>query len=72
MEMRKFGDYKNFTSLDLLASILGIASPKDDIDGSQVHSVYREQNDLNRIATYCEKDIQTTAQIFFRYHNSLG
>jgi len=69
MELWKFGDYKHFTSLKLLANILGIPSPKDDIDGSQVRQVYYEENDIDRIITYCEKDVVTTAQVFLRLRN---
>lgn len=69
MEMWKFGDYKNYTPLNLLAYILGIPSPKDDIDGSQVGTVYWEQNDLKRIVTYCQKDVVTVMQILLRLKN---
>jgi DNA polymerase elongation subunit (family B) len=64
LDMWKFGDYKHYTSLRLLAQILGIPSPKDDIDGSEVGSVYWEENDIERITAYCEKDVKTTAQVF--------
>ncbi len=64
MELWKFGDYKNFTSLKLLAALFGIPSPKDDIDGSQVGSVYYEEGDLDRIKTYCEKDTITVAKVY--------
>lgn len=66
MELWKFGDYKNFTSLRLLANILNIPSPKDDIDGSQVGYVYYIEDDIDRIITYCEKDVVTVAQIMLR------
>ncbi len=66
MELWKFGDYKNFTSLKLLANILGIPSPKQDIDGSMVREVYYKEKDLDRIVTYCELDVVTTAQVFLR------
>ena len=69
MEMWKFGDYKNYTSLNLLANVLGIKSPKDDIDGSMVGHVYWEDNDLERIKVYCEKDVRTVAQVYLRMHN---
>ncbi len=69
MELWKFGDFKHYTSLKLLANILGIASPKDDIDGSQVRSVYYEDKDIDRIIIYCEKDVVTTAQVFLRLSN---
>ncbi len=68
MEMWKFGDYKSFTSLKLLAHILGIPSPKDDIDGSMVNSVYWAERDLSRIAIYCQKDVVTLAQVLLRMH----
>jgi predicted PolB exonuclease-like 3'-5' exonuclease len=66
MDLWKFGDYKNFTSLNLLAHTLGIPSPKDDIDGSMVGEVYWKQKDLPRIATYCEKDVITCTQVLLR------
>ena len=61
------GDYKNYTSLNLLAAVFNIPSPKDDIDGSMVHKVYWEDNDLERIRIYCEKDVITTAQILLKF-----
>lgn len=64
MEMRKFGDYKAYTSLATLCAIFGIETPKDDIDGSQVSHVYREEKDLARIVKYCEKDVWATAQVY--------
>lgn len=69
MELWKFGDYKHFTSLQLLTSILGIPSPKDDIDGSDVARVYYEENNLPRIVDYCEKDTITLAQLLLRFNN---
>lgn len=68
MEMWKFGDFKSFTSLKLLAKVLGIASPKDDIDGSMVNSVYWIEKDLDRIVEYCQKDVVTLAQVLLRFH----
>jgi 3'-5' exonuclease len=67
LELWKFGDYKSFTSLALLTKIFGIPTPKDDIDGSQVASVYYKEKDLERIAVYCEKDVFATAQVFLRF-----
>ncbi|MNS44679.1 putative 3'-5' exonuclease related to the exonuclease domain of PolB [compost metagenome] len=67
MELWKFGDYKNYTSLRLLAAVLNIPTPKDDIDGSQVGAVYWEDHDLERIKTYCEKDVLPVAQIILRF-----
>lgn len=66
MELWKFGDYKNFTPLNLLAHIFGIQSPKDDMDGSMVWFVYWKEKNLQRIVSYCQKDVLTVAQIFLR------
>jgi uncharacterized protein YprB with RNaseH-like and TPR domain len=67
MELWKFGDYKNFTSLKLLTHILQIPSPKDDIDGSEVYEVYYSDNDIARISDYCEKDTIAVAQVLLRF-----
>jgi len=67
MELWKFGDYKSYTSIKLLTHVFDIPTPKDDIDGSQVARVYYEENDLNRIAVYCQKDTITVAQLLMRY-----
>ena len=65
----RFGDYKNFTSLKLLAAALNVPSPKDDIDGSMVGGVYWKENDVERIAVYCQKDVCTVANIILRFKN---
>jgi uncharacterized protein YprB with RNaseH-like and TPR domain len=67
MELWKFGDYKNYTSLNLLTAIFDIPTPKDDIDGSMVGHVYWNENQLDRICTYCQKDVVATAQLIRRY-----
>ena len=69
MELWKFGDYKHFTSLKLMANVLGIPSPKQDIDGSMVREVFYKEKDLERIINYCELDVVTTAQVFLRLRN---
>lgn len=69
LELWKFGDYKHYTSLKLLTNILGIPSPKDDIDGSEVAQVYYKEKDIQRIVTYCEKDTIAVAQILLRFNN---
>lgn len=66
MTVWKFGDFKNYTSLDLLAAVLDIETPKDDIDGSMVGMVYYQEEDLDRIARYCEKDVVTSARVLQR------
>ena len=66
MELWKFGDYKSFISLELLAHLFGIPTPKDDIDGSMVASIYYIEKDLFRIVQYCEKDVLTLANVFRR------
>ncbi|MCE5346406.1 MAG: 3'-5' exonuclease [Bacteroidales bacterium] len=72
MDLWKFGDYKNFTSLDLLTSILGIPTPKDDIDGSMVAGIYYGESDVERIAHYCEKDVLAIARVLLRFMNLPG
>ena len=66
MDMWRFGDFKNFTSLNLLAHTLGIPTPKDDIDGSMVWEVYWIERNLQRIVHYCQKDVITAAQVYLR------
>ncbi|NUM49668.1 MAG: 3'-5' exonuclease [Flavobacteriales bacterium] len=67
MELWKFGDYKNFTSLELLTAILDIPSPKDQMDGSEVKIYYWIKNDIESIVTYCQKDVIAIAQVLLRY-----
>jgi 3'-5' exonuclease len=67
MELWKFGDYKHYSSLNLLAAIFNIAAPKDDISGKDVAKVYYQENNLPRIIEYCQKDVLTVAQIFLKY-----
>jgi 3'-5' exonuclease len=67
MDLWKFGDYKNYTSLALLAAVFNIPTPKDDIDGGDVARVYWHENNLERIAVYCNKDVVTTARLYLKY-----
>ena len=66
MELWKFGDYKSYTSLSLLCHVMNIPTPKDDISGADVARVYYEENDLQRIMVYCEKDVVALIQLFLR------
>jgi len=67
MELWKFGDYKSYTSLALLAALFDIPTPKDDIDGSMVREVYYQDDDLPRIKIYCQKDVVTLANVLLRF-----
>ena len=67
MNLWKFGDFKSFSSLDLLCGVLDIPSPKDDMDGSMVGKVFWEEKDYARIAKYCEQDVIATAQVLLRF-----
>jgi len=69
LHLWRFGDYKHYTSLKLMAHVLGIPSPKDDIDGSQVAGVYYKEKNLERIVQYCEKDVITVAQVILKLRN---
>lgn len=66
LELWKFGDYKHYTSLKLLCNVLAIPSPKEDIDGSEVCKVFYEERDLDRIVSYCERDVVAIAQVILR------
>jgi uncharacterized protein YprB with RNaseH-like and TPR domain len=70
MQLWRFGDHKNYSSLKLLAGVMDIPSPKDDIDGAMVGKLYWEQKDLVRIATYCQKDVLTVAQLILRFRRA--
>ncbi len=69
MEMWKFGDYKHYSSVSLLAALFDIPTPKDDIDGSMVGEVYWKEKNLKRIVEYCQKDTVTVARIFLKMEN---
>lgn len=69
MELWKFGDYKSYTSLDLLTTVLGISTPKDDIDGSMVSEIYYREKNIERIVRYCEKDVLAIGQVLLRFMN---
>ena len=66
MELWKFGDYKSYTSLSMLCHVMQIPTPKDDISGADVARVYYEEQDLQRIMVYCEKDVVALIQLFLR------
>ena len=65
----KFGDYKNYTSLHLLANVLSVPTSKDDIDGSMVQHVYYHEKNIERIVQYCQKDVVVVARIIQRFKN---
>ncbi|GAB4320076.1 MAG: 3'-5' exonuclease [Bacteroidales bacterium] len=67
MELWKFGDYKSYTSLDLLTAVFGLETPKEDIDGSMVATVYYKEKDLERIVEYCQRDTLAVAQLLRAY-----
>ncbi|MFM7106731.1 MAG: 3'-5' exonuclease [Flavobacteriales bacterium] len=67
MELWKFGDYKNYTSLKLLAQLFSIPTPKDDISGADVYNVYYKEQNIDRIATYCRKDVITMARVMQKF-----
>jgi uncharacterized protein YprB with RNaseH-like and TPR domain len=69
MQLWKFGDFKSYTSLELLAAAMNIPTPKDDLDGSMIFEVYYEEKDLERIVRYCNKDVVTLASVYLRMKN---
>lgn len=72
LDLWKFGDFKSFTSLSLLTTVLGIPTPKDDIDGSMVAGIYYNDQDIARIVRYCEKDVLAVARVLLRFMNLPG
>lgn len=72
MELWKFGDYKHYTSLELLSAVFDIPTPKDDIKGSDIYKVYWEEKDLERIRIYCQKDVLTVARLLLKYQQQKG
>lgn len=68
MELWKFGDYKHYTRLELLAAVFGVPTSKDGIDGSQVNTVFYHENDLEKIKKYCLRDVEVTARIYMAMH----
>jgi len=67
LQLWRFGDFKHYISLKLLTAVMGIDTPKDDIDGSMVGKVYWEERDLERIAAYCQKDVLAVAQLLLKF-----
>jgi len=67
MELWKFGDYKNYTSIKLLASLFNIPTPNDDVDSSQVAGIYWNDKNLERIKKHCQKDTLTVAQLLLKF-----
>jgi predicted PolB exonuclease-like 3'-5' exonuclease len=68
-ELWSFGAWQEgFASLDLLATVLGIDSPKEQMNGSEVHGYYYSGR-IEEITEYCERDVITLAQILLRLSN---
>lgn len=64
LELWKFGDFKHYTSLDLLSHVFGIESPKNGMDGSLVFKTYYQENNLPKIRDYCENDVVALCKVF--------
>lgn len=60
------------TSLDLLCAAFGVASSKDDMDGSMIKDVYWKDKDLSKISKYCEKDVVALAQVYLKLQNNIN
>lgn len=69
MQLWKFGDFKNYTSLDLLAALFDLPSSKEELDGSMIFESYYVNQDLQKIRKYCEADVATLASVFLRMNN---
>ncbi len=69
LELWKFGDYKHYTSLELLATIFGITSSKSEMNGSQVSHVYYVEKNMPKITKYCSADIVVLTQLYMKMNN---
>jgi uncharacterized protein YprB with RNaseH-like and TPR domain len=69
LQLWKFGDYKHYTSLALLTEIMGINTPKTDMEGKDVARVFYHENNLKRIADYCQQDVVAVAQLILKFRN---
>ena len=67
LQLWKFGDYKHYTSLDVLTTLFGIPTPKQEIDGSDIARVYWEDKDLDKIKEYCQRDVVAIAQLILKF-----
>ena len=72
MELWKFGDKKSYTSLELLAAVFDIPASKNDLSGDKVNQAYYQENGLERIATYCQKDVAVLAQLYLKLNGLQG
>ncbi len=72
LELWKFGDYKHYTRLELLAALFDIPTSKDDIDGSQVNATYYHEKNIESIRKYCMKDVEVTAKIYLAFQGLPG
>jgi len=68
MDMWKFGDRRSYSSLELLAELMGIEGAKIDLSGDRVNHVFYKEKDLDRIAAYCGDDVIIVAQLYLRFH----
>lgn len=66
LELWKFGDYKNYTSLELLTAVFNLESPKEETDGSQIWKAYWIEKDLEKIKRYCQGDVIAVAQLLLK------
>ena len=67
MQLWKFGDYKSYTPLELLAAVFGLESNDTDaIEGSDINRIYHRENNLGKINRFCQRNIGLLAQVYLR------
>lgn len=64
-EWNKWAFSNNSVGLEHLALSLGIPTPKDGIDGSQVYPFYKAGR-VDEILEYCKRDVETTRAVYKR------
>lgn len=69
MELWKFGDYKSYTSLDLMAAVFDLPGSKGEMSGDQVSRVYYEEKALEKISRYCREDVVVLGQLYLKLNS---
>jgi DNA polymerase elongation subunit (family B) len=63
----KFNVYDSNCSLDLLCNLFDVESSKEGgISGKDVRDVFYIENDVQKIAMYCEEDVRALAQVYLK------
>jgi predicted PolB exonuclease-like 3'-5' exonuclease len=68
----QYGQYASISTLDLMCGVMGVESSKsDEMDGSRVHKVFYKEKNIDKINTYCEKDVKVLYEVVKKLQNLL-